>query len=112
MTDKSPIECARAYVEASNAHDIHTIEPMLSVNCRYVSSGVGEHVGREAIVKMMRGFFKENPEVHWKTRNWKEQGADTAVFEFTITLPSGTSGGREWVTIGEDGLITEIRVER
>ena len=112
MTGKSPIEIAKAYVAASNAHDVTTIEPMLSVDAKYVSSGVGSHSGRDLIMSMMTGFFDQNPDVHWDCRDWALDSDDTAAFDFTITLPSGASSGREWVSIDADGLITEIRVER
>ena len=112
MSRKSPIELAKAYVDASNAHDLSTIETMLSVECRYHSSGVGDHAGREIILKMMRGFFDQNPDVHWDTRNWATESEDTAVFDFTISLPSGLATGKEWISVGQDGLITQIRVER
>ena len=48
----SPIEVAKAYVAASNAHDLTTIEPMLSVDCEYQSSGVGHHAGDIGYVEM------------------------------------------------------------
>ncbi len=112
MTGKSPIEFAKAYVAASNAHDVTTIEPMLSADCKYISSGVGEHSGREAIAEMMTGFFAQNPEVRWEGRNWALAGPHTVMFDFTITLPSGSFDGRESVTIDASGAITEIRVDR
>ena len=112
MSRKSPIELAKAYVEASNAHNLNTIETMLSVECRYHSSGVGDHVGRDAILEMMRGFFDQNPDVHWDTRNWVKEGQDTVAFDFTISLPTGTSSGREWIQVDQEGLISRIRVAR
>ena len=51
----SPIEVAKAYVEASNAHDLTTIEPMLSVDCEYQSSGVGHHAGSAFNITQKKG---------------------------------------------------------
>lgn len=112
MSSKSPIEIAKAYVAASNAHDVNTIEAMLSADCVYESSGVGNHSRRDTILEMMRGFFAANPGVLWDTRNWALDGADTAVFDFTITLASGASEGREWISVNSDGLISHIKVAR
>ena len=108
----SPIEVAKAYVAASNAHDLTTIEPMLSVDCEYQSSGVGHHAGRETIISMMTKFFSENPSVRWNAKNWRIEDSKTAVFDFQITLDSGASSGREWITINDGGLITLIKVAR
>ena len=108
----SPIEVAKVYVAASNAHDLSAIEPMLSLNCEYQSSGVGNHVGRETILSMMKKFFADNPTVRWDAENWNTEGGQTAVFDFQFTLDSGSSTGREWITIDGNGLITQIRVAR
>lgn len=49
---------AQKYVAASNEHDVAAIEDMLTLECEYISSGVGNHNGREVILGMMQGFFE------------------------------------------------------
>ena len=57
MKAEQAIELSKAYVEASNAHDLNRIEAMLDAKAHYYSSAVGKHEGRAAIRQMMEGFF-------------------------------------------------------
>ncbi|MEM7427004.1 MAG: nuclear transport factor 2 family protein [Pseudomonadota bacterium] len=109
---RSCVDAAKAYLDASNRHDLNDISDLLSADCRYFSSGAGEHNGRDAILDMMRGFFAQYPNVRWEARNLEAETVSTAAFDFTIFLPSGAFEGREWVAMNETGLISEIRVER
>ena len=104
------IATAEDYLAASNAHDIARIRPMLAANCCYRSAGVGRHDGTDAIMAMMQSFFAANPDVHWDARNYQRQ-ANRVVFDFRITLASGTSSGREEIHFNEAGKISRIVVQ-
>ncbi len=108
----TPMAKAEAYVIASNNHDLGEIASMLAEDCRYVSSGVGEHNGKEAILTMMEAFFSANPNVHWTVPEYRLDAANRAVFDFTISLGERSSQGTEKISFDEDGNITMIEVIR
>lgn len=106
------LSMAQAYVAASNAHDVEAIAPMLQENCRYLSSGVGEHVGKAAILAMMKQFFAANPDVHWEVSAYGLDEEGQVVFDFTITYSGASGQGVETIGFSEDGDIAFIKVER
>ena len=110
--NQNHIEKAQNYVSASNAHDIAAIGPMLAQDCRYVSTGVGEHKGKAAILAMMEGFFAGNPDVHWSVPAYHMEAPDLVAFEIAITLSGKTLEGLEKISFTDDGLITCIEVIR
>ena len=103
---------AQNYVSASNAHDVAAIGPMLAEECRYVSTGVGEHHGKAAILSMMEGFFSSNPDVHWDVPEYSLDGLSCVVFDFTISFGGQSSRGLEKITFADDGEICLIEVSR
>lgn len=105
------IEKAKAYVAASNDHDLVAIEAMLAPDCSYRSAGVGRHDGITAILAMMTSFFATNPDVHWDAENYRWL-FDHVRFDFVITLAGNTSPGEEMIWFDSDGRITGIEVCR
>ena len=103
---------AKSYVSASNAHDVSTIGPMLALDCRYISTGVGEHRGKTAILAMMAGFFSSNPDVHWDVPEYRLEGQQCVAFDFTISTDGQSNRGLEKISFTEDGLISVIEVIR
>lgn len=110
--DPDCISLAKQYVSASNAHDLALIETMLAEDCRYVSSGVGEHQGKQAILAMMDGFFSANPDVHWDVAEFQLKAPRRVGFDFTISLGGKVSQGAEHIDFQEDGKISAIEVLR
>jgi len=106
------IEKTRAYVDASNGHDIARIATMLAEDAVYLSTGVGRHDGSAAILDMNKDFFSANPDVHWETANYRAIETDGVVFDFVISY-GGTSGpGVERVYFDARGQINRVEVER
>ncbi|MCP5076159.1 MAG: nuclear transport factor 2 family protein [Rhodobacteraceae bacterium] len=103
---------AKAYVAASNAHDLNLIAQLLNEDCRYNSSGVGGYRGKAAIISMMEGFFSNNPNVHWDVPEYRLDGQLCVVFDFTISLGGQSNRGLEKISFAEDGLIAIIEVIR
>lgn len=112
MKDSQLVELARAYVEASNDHDVERIAGMLAPQAAYMSTGVGRHDGAEAILAMNRDFFADNPDVHWNAVNYRNVKPNGVEFDFTITLNGVSSNGVERVFFADDGLISRVEVER
>ncbi|WP_108881063.1 nuclear transport factor 2 family protein [Anderseniella sp. Alg231-50] len=105
------IEKAKAYVAASNAHDIARIKPMLAPACSYRSAGVGRHDGADAIMTMMQSFFAANPDVHWQAENYRQR-CDHVVFDFVITMDGNSSSGVEEIHFDGAGNVSRIVVQR
>ncbi len=103
---------AKAYVDASNNHDLAAIAPMLAENCRYVSSGVGEHRGQKSILAMMETFFSTNPDVRWTVSEYQMNSENQVIFDFTITLGGRSNQGTEKISFDGDGNISNIEVSR
>ncbi len=115
MTDSEMIELAQAYVALSNAHRADLIAPLFAVEAVYRSGAVGEHRGRDAIMRMMRGFFADYPDVHWRAANYS---CDQRRVEFDFNLRATTQqgdvlerSGREVIVIDADGYIVELVVQ-
>ncbi len=106
------VSLAKSYVAASNAHDLAMIGPMLADDCRYASSGVGEHLGKQAIVAVMEGFFSANQDVHWDVPEFRLLAPRCVVFDFTISLGGKTAQGVEQISFQGDGKIGAIEVLR
>jgi len=91
---------ARAYVEASNRHDMAAIGPMFADDVIYQSSGVGTHEGAEAIRIMMAAFHEANPDVHWQTERYRMVGDDGVAgssdrvrfLKVSVVMPDPSSG--------------------
>ena len=116
MTARESIEVARAYVALSNAHRVDLIEPMLARRAVYRSSAVGEYLGREAILGMMRSFFSDFPDVGWQCGDFDYTDSIVS-FEFVLRATSAKTGeavqraGHEHIEFDAAGLIRSIRVE-
>ena len=115
MTDSEMIELAQAYVALSNAHRADLIEPLFAVEAVYRSGAVGEHRGREAIMRMMRGFFDDYPDVHWRAAEYS-CAHGRAGFDFSLRATSKQGdvlerSGHEIIGFDADGYIVELEVQ-
>ena len=116
MKAEQAIELSKAYVEASNAHDLNRVEAMLDAKARYYSSAVGEHEGRAAIRRMMEEFFAGFPDVRWDASTYRAAGTTGAAFNFVMTATDKHTGQRierkgiERIFFTGDGLISLIEV--
>lgn len=106
------VKRARAYVAASNAHDIAAIEPMIAPDCIYVSSGVGRHDGAGAIIAMMRDFFEAVPDVNWQARDYRAVTGNGVEFDFVISMNGESSTGVERLFFDDSGAIVRVEVAR
>lgn len=106
------VDRAKAYVAASNAHDLAAISPMLAPGCVYYSAAVGRYVGTDAILAMMQEFFGEYPDAHWQVDAYSLHGVDVVEFDFEITLLGKASSGHERLYFNRKGLICRVEVER
>lgn len=112
MDDTQRMTVARAYVDASNDHDIDGIAALLAPDVAYRSSGVGAHDGAAKILAMNRTFFGDYPDVHWDPVNWRHIGDGGIEFDFTITLGGQSHRGVERVFVDDTGRISRVEVER
>ncbi len=112
MTADDLIARTRAYVDASNDHDVERIRTMLSDGATYQSSGVGEHEGADAIIAMNTTFFAAKPDVHWQPANFRTVEGDGVEFDFVITIGGADSRGVERVFFDDTGQIVRVEVER
>lgn len=103
---------AQKYVAASNEHDVAAIEDMLTLECEYISSGVGNHNGREVILGMMQGFFERFPDVRWQPSNFLASGERVVSFDFIITRDGNSLTGKEKLFFNDQGKISRIEVAR
>jgi uncharacterized protein (TIGR02246 family) len=107
---------AKAYVEASSAHDLDRVEAMFASDAAYVSTSAGTHSGRAAIRAMMDGFFGLFSSLTWESSGWHVDGNGAYAFEFVMTGHNTQSGediektGHERIWIGDNGLIIRIEV--
>ena len=107
---------AKAYVEASNAHDLERVEAMFAADAEYVSTGAGSHTGRKSIRTMMDNFFAAFSGLIWVTQDWHIDADGAHAFDFVMTGLNTQSGeeikkaGHERIWINGDGLISRIEV--
>lgn len=112
MDARTRIGRAKAYVNASNAHDVDRIADLLGAEAVYQSTGVGTHVGADAILAMSRNFFADNPDVRWEGSNYRAISGEGVEFDFTISVQGERHKGVERVFFDASGLICRVEVER
>jgi len=86
---------ARAYVAASNAHDLDAIAPLFAEGADYVSARTGSFSGVSDIIAMMTQFFEIHPHAHWLTRDWREIEGNGVEFDFELTAGGAPRRGTE-----------------
>ena len=117
MTNQTLIARAKAYVEASNTHDLDRVDAMFTEDAEYHSTGVGSHAGRTSIRAMMDRFFAAYPDVRWAAESYRQTGDDGVAFDFVMTATPADGGdgierrGVERLFFTADGLIRRIEVE-
>ncbi len=102
---------ARAYVEASNAHDLQRIAPMFAADATYTSSRTGTFAGVPEIIAMMAGFFGQFGDAAWHTENWRVVDGDGVAFDFVLTAGGSERSGVERIFFDSQGLIGRIEIE-
>lgn len=91
--------------------------PLFAEEARYRSSAVGSYEGRPAILEMMTGFFTAFPDVTWEVPDYRLEGGDRVIFDFTLRATPAGGGeallrrGVETIRFSPEGLITGIEVE-
>jgi hypothetical protein len=77
----TPSERLRQYHQALEARDFVAIETMFDANARYRSVGLGDIVGRDAIMSSLRAYFLSHPDHH----AWDESVEDVSEFAARAT---------------------------
>lgn len=117
MAKRNLIERARAYVEASNAHDLDIVQAMFAETAEYHSDRVGSYQGIPAIRAMMDNFFRGFPDVHWRAEDYRLDGSDGVTFDFVMTATNAATGeaferrGVERIYFDAAGAVRRIEVE-
>jgi steroid delta-isomerase-like uncharacterized protein len=107
------------YVDLINAHDAQAIGALYADDA-VLSDPSGEFRGREAIVQYWEGFFRGFPDLS-VTEEFKAEGGDTAITEWTVSgtnqgpleTPEGTipATGKRVTISGSDGMsVDEERI--
>ena len=109
-----PVHALEAYHDALNAHDIERIGTFLAESARYTSRGLGDAIGREAILAALTRYFDLHPDY----RAWDEDitgaGPNAARAHWRLTATNRLTGvaiarsGVETVTFDADGRIALI----
>jgi ketosteroid isomerase-like protein len=105
------IALAKAYVDASNAHDLERITPMFTADAEYVSSRTGTYNGVPDIIAMMDGFFSQFTDAAWTTADWRQIDGDGVEFDFVLNAGGNARNGVERVFLDDHGRIRRIEVE-
>jgi ketosteroid isomerase-like protein len=112
----SPIARLAVYHAALDARDFSRIEAMLAPDARYVSVGLGDILGREAIMHAMRNYFDRNPDHQSFDDELEQRDNHTAVSRWRLRATNKVTGevvmraGLETVTFNDEGLIVMIDV--
>lgn len=107
---------ARAYVDASNNHDLEVVEEQLLLDASYHSENVGRFEGSTAILNMMTGFFATYPDVTWQVDRYILNAPLTVYFEFSMIATNAQTGeqitreGLERIDFDVSGKIKHIDV--
>jgi ketosteroid isomerase-like protein len=112
----NPVARLAAYHAFLDARDFLRVETMLAPDARYVSVGLGDIVGREAIMRAMRDYFDRNPDHQSCDDELEQRDTQTAISYWRLRATNKISGevvmrsGVETVTFNQDGLIAAIDV--
>jgi limonene-1,2-epoxide hydrolase len=112
----SPLALLAAYHAALDAHDLATVESMLSPNVRYISMGLGDVRGKAEVMRSLSEYFSTNPDHQAFDDRLEQQDGRTAVSHWRLRATNKLSGevstreGVEVVTFDADGLIELIDV--
>jgi ketosteroid isomerase-like protein len=112
----SAIARLEAYHAALDARDFSCIEAMLAPDARYVSVGLGDIIGREAILRAMREYFDHNPDHQSFDDELEQRDNLTAISHWRLRATNKVTGevamraGVETVTFTDEGLIAMIDV--
>jgi ketosteroid isomerase-like protein len=116
LTSMTPITRLAAYHTALDARDFPRVASMLAPDARYVSVGLGDVVGRDAIMRAMRDYFERNPDHQSFDDELEQRDSHTAISHWRLRATNKVTGevvmrtGVETVTFTDEGLIAMIDV--
>lgn len=109
-----PVRALVAYHDALNSHDVERVSAFLSEGARYRSKGLGDVVGRAAILAALARYFDLHPD----HRAWDEEitgaGPNAVRARWRLTATNRQTGiaigrsGIETLTFDADGRIALI----
>jgi ketosteroid isomerase-like protein len=112
----TPIARLAAYHTALDSRDFARVEAMLAPDARYVSVGLGDIAGSEAIIRAMRDYFERNPDHQAFDDELEQRDNYTAISRWRLRATNKVTGeivmreGVETVTFTDEGLIAMIDV--
>jgi len=105
------------YHTALDGKDLATVEKMLAPNARYVSVGIGDVHGRDAILESMRTYFANLPDQQAFDDEVAATGPRQAKCHWQLTATNLKTGavvkrhGTEVIDFDDAGLIVLISVK-
>ena len=104
---QSPRETVEAYLDAWTGNDFDGMRGLLRDDLRF-SGPIDEFSAADPLIEALRGLsqIKQGIEVQ---RTW-EDGADVLVWYMLSTVVAPPTPIAEWYRVGDDGLISDIRV--
>lgn len=112
-----PAAALARYHAVLDRRDLAGVAGMLAQDARYVSVGLGDVSGRDAIMAALEQYFATSPDHQAFDDEIRTLGPRTAQSLWRLTATNRQTGtvverrGREVVTFDDDGLITVIAVE-
>jgi ketosteroid isomerase-like protein len=112
----TPIARLAAYHTALDSRDFPRVGAMLAPDARYVSVGLGNIVGREAIIRAMQNYFERSPDHQSFDDELEQRDNHTAISRWRLRATNKVTGevvmrqGVETVTFTDEGLIAMIDV--
>ena len=101
------------YFELSNQHDLASIQTLFASDAVYESNGTGLHEGLDAIMRMKRVFFGDNPSVRWSIESPPRRSGQAVAINFTMSWEGKPDvQGLEVVTFDQAGQIVKVEVRR
>lgn len=112
-----PSQALVTYHAALDAQDLKTVATWLAPDARYVSVGLGDVIGRDAIIAAMEKYFANSPDHQAFDDAVRTVSPLVAESEWRLKATNKVTGavverrGRETVTFTADGKIINISVE-
>jgi ketosteroid isomerase-like protein len=112
----TPVDRLIAYHAALDLRDFSRVEAMLAPDARYVSVGLGDIIGCDAIMRAMRDYFDSHPDHQSFDDELDQSNNHTAISRWRLQATNKVTGevvmrqGLETVTFTDEGLIALIDV--
>lgn len=110
----APVLALEAYHDALNAHDVVRIRPLFADDAHYRSEGIGEVVGRAAILSALTAYFDLHPDHRAWDEDVRQLTPEKAWSRWRLTATNRLTGitiqrsGTETVTFDAEGHIVLI----